>query len=697
MTNENPPQNRLADSTSPYLLQHAHNPVEWYPWGEEAFAAACEQDKPILLSIGYSACHWCHVMAHESFEDPATAEVMNRLFINIKVDREERPDLDRIYQLAHQLLTRRPGGWPLTMFLTPDDRIPFFGGTYFPDRARHGLPAFRDLLEGVAEAWRVRRDEIQVQNEAVIETLAEMAPTPAPEGTTLERTPLAVARRQLEQSFDSVHGGFGRAPKFPHPTQLTRLLRQAERESDARAQEMALFSLERMACSGLFDQAGGGFFRYSVDDRWMIPHFEKMLYDNALLLPLYADAWRVSGDPLFSDTAERIAAWAMKEMQLPEGGYASSLDADSEGEEGRFYLWTPEEAAACLDAEEYALVARYWGLDSGANFEGRWHLHAGERPETVAAAAGIDGTRAWSLIGSARRKLYELRRHRVPPGRDNKILTAWNALMIRGMAYAGGLMEHPGIIASAEQALDFLRVTLWRDGRLLATCKDGRAHLPAYLDDYAFLLDALLSLLQVRWRREDLDLAESLAEVLLVHFGDPAGGFFFTADDHERLLQRPKPFSDDATPSGNGVAALALGRLGHLLGEPRYLRAAEGVLRGAWNAVRETPYNHCALLDALEEQLEPPEVLTLRGEPERVAQWRRIAMRHHAPWRLVMALPNGTDGLPPALAGADLAGGVAAYFCEGHQCSAPVTDEESFVRQLRGRSRIRVTEGCVRE
>ncbi len=682
MTNESHHWNRLAESTSPYLLQHARNPVEWYPWGEEALAAARQRNRPILLSIGYSACHWCHVMAHESFEDPTTAEVMNRLFINIKVDREERPDLDRIYQAAHQLLTRRPGGWPLTMFLTPDEQIPFFGGTYFPDRARHGLPAFRDLLERVAETWRLRGDEIRAQNEAVIEALAEMAPTPALEDTVLDRVPLAMARRQLEQSFDRVHGGFGQAPKFPHPTYLNRLLRQAERESDTRARKMVLLSLERMAHGGLFDQVGGGFFRYSVDDRWMIPHFEKMLCDNALLLPLYADAWRITGDPLYRDTAERIAVWAMEEMQLPEGGYASSLDADSEGEEGRFYLWTPEEVAACLDTDEYVLAARYWGLDGDANFEGRWHLHARERLETVAAAAGVDGARAGSMLDSTRRKLYEARRHRVSPGRDDKVLTAWNALMIRGMAYAGGLLEHPGIIASAERALAFLRATLWRDGRLLATCKDGRAHLPAYLDDYAFLLDALLTLLQVRWRGEDLDLAESLAEVLLVHFSDPAGGFFFTADDHERLIQRMKPFSDEATPSGNGVAALALGRLGHLMAEPRYLRAAEGVLRGGWNRLQETPYAHCTLLDTLEERFYTPEVLTLRGEPERVAGWHRIAMRHHVPWRLVIALPNGMEGRQPAFVDAGEVEGVAAFFCEGPQCSAPVTDERFFLQRI---------------
>ena len=495
--------NHLAGETSPYLLQHAGNPVDWHPWGPEALAKAARENKPILLSVGYSACHWCHVMAHECFEDPQVAAVMNALFVNIKVDREERPDLDKIYQTAHALLTQRNGGWPLTMFLTPDGRIPFFGGTYFPKEPRYGLPGFVDLMQRVAGFYRERQADIAEQNTALLQALDSLAAPAYAPGRPSAR-PLDIARNQLEQHFDPVHGGFGRAPKFPHPTSLERLLRHwaATRDGgqpDERALHLATFTLERMALGGVYDQLGGGFCRYSVDDQWMIPHFEKMLYDNGPLLALYAQAYAATGDPLFARVADETAAWVMREMQAPEGGYYSTLDADSEGEEGRFYVWTPAEVRDLLGAD-YDLFARRYGLDREPNFEGHHHLHVFATAADLARESSTSEADVLRRLDAARATLLAARARRVRPGRDEKILTAWNGLMIRGMAIAARHLGRPEYALSAERALDFIRATLWRDGRLLATCKDGRAHLNAYLDDYVFLIDAILELLQVRWR-----------------------------------------------------------------------------------------------------------------------------------------------------------------------------------------------------
>jgi len=687
MTDASRPANRLADATSPYLQQHAHNPVDWWPWCDEALALARRENRPILLSIGYSACHWCHVMAHESFEDPATAALMNRLFVNIKVDREERPDLDRIYQTAHQLLAQRPGGWPLTVFLTPDDHTPFFAGTYFPKTPRHGLPSFTQLLEHIDTAWREQQEAIAEQNQALHAALRELQP----EGGTaaaLDAGPLEVARQQLARSYDAVHGGFGQAPKFPHPTQLERLLRHwaataAAGRPDRRALGMVTVTLDRMASGGLFDQLGGGFYRYSVDDEWDIPHFEKMLYDNGPLLGLYADAWRISGAPLYAAVCEATAGWVMREMQGPEGGYFSSLDADSEGEEGRFYVWSREEVEGLLDAPTYAAFARRYGLDGRPNFEGHWHLHVRAGVEEIAAAMGEDAAAVEARLAVAREILFQARARRIRPGRDDKVLTSWNALMIKGMARAAQAFGRADWLASAERASDFLCRELWRDGRLLASWKGGRANLPAYLDDHAFLVDALLALLQARWRRQDLDLAVALAEVLLAHFEDRQdGGFFFTADDHERLIHRPKPYGDESLPAGSGVAALALGRLGHLLGETRYLEAAERTLRNSWSHVARLPYAHATLLDALEEHLEPPEIVVLRGDAGLV-DWLTRATARYAPRRLSLAIPAGAPPLPPALAARQpAAAGCLAYVCRGTHCEAPVSDLAELDRRL---------------
>ncbi|MCP5140793.1 MAG: thioredoxin domain-containing protein [Gammaproteobacteria bacterium] len=667
--------NHLADQTNPYLLQHADNPVDWYPWGEAALARARAEGKPILLSIGYSACHWCHVMAHESFEDPATAEVMNRLFVNIKVDREERPDLDKIYQAAHQLIARRAGGWPLTVFITPGAHIPFFAGTYFPPKPRYQMPSFIDVLERVAGFYGENGDSLDEANRSLVDALARFDGSAEAASDALDDAPLTVARQQLAESFEPRHGGFGQAPKFPHPTNLTRLLRhQARHPDDREARDMALTTLTRMAEGGIHDHLGGGFCRYSTDERWEIPHFEKMLYDNGPLLALYAQAWSVNGDPLYQRTALETAGWVMREMQSPAGGYYSTLDADSEGEEGRFYVWDREQVRALL-GDDAAAFERRFCLDRSPNFEGRWHLHVD------AARSGPIDAATTARIDAARRRLFEERERRIHPGRDEKILTSWNGLMIRGMAIAGRVFQRDDFLDSAVRALDFVRAVLWRDGRLLATCKDGRAHLDAYLDDYAFLLDGVLELLQARWSRAHLDFAIALADALLAHFQADGGGFHFTADDHETLIHRPKPLADEATPSGNGIAAFALNRLGHLLGETRYTDAAERTVKSAFGAITRMPVIHCALLDALEEIEHPGEIVILRGAPSSFPSWRTRLDGGYAPSRMVFAIPASEAKLPGLLAERPAPGeGALAYVCRGTECRLPLSDPAQLER-----------------
>ncbi|MEI2742798.1 MAG: thioredoxin domain-containing protein [Candidatus Competibacter sp.] len=687
---ETPPRNRLSDETSPYLRQHADNPVAWQPWDEQALEQAQREEKPILLSIGYSACHWCHVMAHESFEDEATAQVMNELFVNIKVDREERPDLDKIYQTAFHLLQRRAGGWPLTMFLTHDDQTPFVGGTYFPKTARYGMPAFVDILRRVSAHYRQHRNELRAQNQALRDALRMEGDAPGSgTGAPLTDAPLRAARQQLLGSFDPVHGGFGGAPKFPHPTHLERLLRHwaaslARGQADAQAGSAALFTLRQMALGGVYDQLGGGFYRYSVDGEWQIPHFEKMLYDNGPLLALYAQAWRATREPLFRRIAEETGEWAMREMQAPEGGYHATLDADSEGEEGKFYLWSREQVQAVLDADEYAAFAARYGLDQPPNFEQHaWHLRMTDALAKPLPAASEAETAADDRLNAARRKLLERRSQRIWPGRDEKILTAWNGLMIRGMAIAGRHLDRADFVASAERALDFIRSTLWRDGRLLAVHMASQSRLNAYLDDHAFLIDGILELLQCRWREGDLDFALALADVLLDHFEDrEAGGFFFTSSDHERLIQRPKAAHDDAVPSGNGVAAQVLLKLGHLTGRTAYLEAAERMLLWAWPLLERMPASCGAVLAGLEDYLEPGQTVVLRGEGAALDAWRARCAAPYAPSRLTLAIPP--DAALPGLLAERRAGAspVIAYVCAGWRCLAPIAVLDDLERAL---------------
>jgi uncharacterized protein YyaL (SSP411 family) len=664
--------NRLAGATSPYLRQHAENPVDWHPWGEEALTRAREENKPILLSIGYSACHWCHVMAHESFEDRAVAAAMNENFVNIKVDREERPDLDQIYQTSHALMTRRSGGWPLTVFLTPEG-APYFAGTYFPKLSRYGVPGFLEMLPRIAAAYREQGPAIAEQSGRLARALdalepGESADAPLPTGAP------ARAIAGLQQSFDRVDGGFGGAPKFPHAAELEFCLRESKLRGDDEAREIVFTSLARMADGGIFDQLGGGFCRYSVDAQWTIPHFEKMLYDNAAMLSLYADAARAGGDAVFADVARSIVGWLEREMRAPDGAFYSSLDADSEGEEGKFYVWTREEARAVLSDEQWAVAAPHYGFDGPPNFEDHaWNLRVVASVAEVASRLGMKASDVQGQLAAARAALFAKRETRVRPGRDDKILTSWNALMIAALARASRALNEPAWADLAFRALDTLVATAWRDGRLYATRHGDDVALNAYLDDYAFLLSALLETMQTRFRRKDWSLAIDLADRLLDRFEDrDRGGFWFTSHDHERLYHRTKPAHDNATPSGNGIAAQRLITLGHLAAESRYVDAVERALKCFGTGLAESPGSQSTLLVALEQLLSPPSAIVLAGDARQTRAWRAALEREYRPDIHIVDIA-GADAPDALRKGEAPRQGAAAWICRGTQCLPAIT------------------------
>jgi len=694
--------NRLAQETSPYLNQHRDNPVDWWPWCEEALALARREQRPILLSIGYSACHWCHVMAHESFEDADTAALMNALYVNIKVDREERPDLDKLYQLAHQALVQRAGGWPLTVFLTPDDHLPFYAGTYFPRGPGRGMPAFGDVLRGVRTWFDQRPEEVRTQNASLRRFLDEyLAPGDAQGEPT--RVPIDAALAQLARSFDPVHGGFGRAPKFPHTADLELLLEcagsrpapvgavsaatadppvaavaaeAAPTGEGRRNAEMAALSLGRMADGGIHDQVGGGFSRYSVDAQWAIPHFEKMLYDNALLLPLYAREAARSGRTDFADSARGIVAWAQREMAAPEGGWYAALDADSEGEEGRYYVWDAAEVRGLLSPAQWALLEPYYGFDQAPNFEGHaWNPVRAATLAEVATARGVPLREAEDLVDGARELLRLHRAHRVRPGTDDKRLTAWNAMFAAGLARGARYLGEPVWSGLAARTLAFLQRECWRDGQLYASWKDGMARFPAYLDDYACLLDALDEQLATDFDAGQLAFASTVADALLARFEDRAhGGFWFTAEGHEALIGRQKPVHDESTPSGNGVAIRALLRLGHLVGEQRWIDAAERALRAFMPGLARSPHGSAGVLLALHEWLQPPAQVVVRVDSASRARWQATIDTLRRAGHRIYLFDAALDALPGLLAQRRPQPGGVAYLCRGTTCLAPITD-----------------------
>jgi uncharacterized protein len=685
--------NRLTAETSPYLLQHADNPVDWYPWGEEAFERARSEDKPVLLSVGYSACHWCHVMEHESFEDPETAAVMNDLYVNVKVDREERPDVDSIYMTAVQTLTGH-GGWPMTVFLTPTG-APFYGGTYFPPEPRHGLPSFRQLLVAVHQAYSERRDEVDRSAAGLRDALAENSRLQGP-ATSLEPALLDAAYRALIERYDATHGGFGAAPKFPQPMSLEFVLRHHARTGDERALDLLVHTLRRMARGGMYDQVGGGFHRYSVDAGWLVPHFEKMLYDNALLAQLYLHGYQATGDAELLRVAEETLAYVRREMTAPEGGFHSAQDADSEGVEGRFYVWSAAEVDRILGPDDGALFRRYYGITPSGNFEGHNILHVegdgvpAAATERVATEAGVSADQLDKVLERGRRALYQARAERVWPARDDKVLTSWNAMMLRAFATAARVLGSDDSRAVAVRNAEFLLRELRPDGRLKRTWRAGTARIDAFLEDHALLADALLSLYEATFDAQWVAEARGLADEMLERFWDDEEGLFYdAAASGERLVVRPRDVYDNATPSGNSAATLMLLRLSVFTGEPRYERVAVRVLRSMGELLRRAPMGFGHLLAALDFHLATPQEVVIVGD-EAAADTRAlldvVAERYRPNTVLALRRPDRGGEVAeviPLLADREtLEGRATAYVCQRFACRRPVTGPDALRSEL---------------
>ena len=679
--------NRLAHETSLYLKQHANNPVDWFPWGPEALARAKELDRPIFLSVGYSACHWCHVMEHESFEDEATAAVMNAHFVCIKVDREERPDIDTIYMNALHLLTREGGGWPLSVFLAPD-LTPFFAGTYYPpdDRyAAHGRPGFKQLLAGIHNAWHTQRDKITEIGASIVADLQGMSRLEAGEAAVSPEL-LAGALSTLRRSYDPRHGGFGSAPKFPHALELRLLLRLSDRFADPVALDMVTHTLTAMARGGIYDQVGGGFARYSVDAKWLVPHFEKMLYDNALLTSAYVEAYRKTGDPFFWQIARDTLDYIIREMWSDSRGFFSTQDADSEGEEGKFYVWSLEQLREILGTEDAEFACKVWGATKEGNFEGHNILFRTLSDEDEAKAHGLAVADFQTKLQGVKNTLYAARAKRVWPGRDEKILTAWNGLMIAAFAQFGMATDDEDTKVAA-LAADFILTTMRTpDGRLHRTAGAGQPpKLNGYLEDYAFLADALVTLYEATFDPKWLRAAIELAEVMLKHFADKdAPGFFFTADDHEQLIARTKDLHDGSTPSGNAMAVTALLRLAALTGRRDLAEPAERALKGYRATMADHPAASGQMLVALDFYLGPVQQIAIVG-PQHDKDTRRAiaaARRGFAPNRVV-AFHDPAAGPPPAdlaplFEGKEAVGGAATVFvCENFACRAPLVGADA--------------------
>ncbi len=678
-------ENRLIHETSPYLLQHAHNPADWYPWGDEALDKAKAEDKPILLSIGYSSCHWCHVMAHESFEDEDTAQLMNENFINIKVDREERPDLDTIYMRAVVAMTGR-GGWPLTVFLTPDGK-PFFGGTYFPPEDRHGLPSFRRALQSVSQIYRERKDDILDSAQGILDHIVQQDVSPGVPRAQLSLTALDEAVRTLNKNFDQANGGFGAAPKFPQAMVLDFLLRDYHRSGNSQALRIVERSLEKMAQGGIYDQLGGGFHRYSVDNKWLVPHFEKMLYDNALLSRLYLRAYQATGKPLYLRVVEETLEYVLREMTSPEGGFYSAQDADSEGEEGKFFVWTPAEIKAVLGEEEGALFNQYFAVTEEGNFEGKNILSIPRYPDVVAHLAGVSVERLEEVIIQGRRQLFEAREQRVRPGRDDKVITSWNGLMLASFAEAARILAREDYREAAVRNADFLLRELHRDGQLLRTYKDGQAKVQGYLEDYAFLSDGLLVLYEAtfdeRWFLE----ARALADAMLSRFKDQSGSGFYDTDGEGALITRPRSWDDNAIPSGNSMAADILLRLSALTGETDYEKAAEDVLGAVSSAAAKHPSAFGHLLSVLNFYLSPPEEIAIVGDPtaDDTQELLKVVYGHYRPSKVVAVGVPKDEGetVVPLLAGRSQVDEQAtAYVCRRFTCHRPVNTPHDLAAQL---------------
>lgn len=684
--------NRLINETSPYLLQHAHNPVDWYPWCKEAFEEAEKQDKPVLLSIGYSACHWCHVMERESFENVNIAKLMNDNFICVKVDREERPDLDHIYMNAVQLMTRH-GGWPMTVFLFPDGR-PFFGGTYFPPQDRYNMPGFPKVLTAIANAYqnpseRSRLDQAGTEVLEEIESMNNFVPTDSPLSIEILRK----AYHNLATNFDSRNGGFGRAPKFPQPMNLSFLLKTFARSKEQKTLEMVELTLDKMARGGIYDHLAGGFARYSTDEKWLVPHFEKMLYDNALLSQVYLHAYQVTQNQYYKQITEEILDWVVAEMTDPKGGFYSTLDADSEGEEGKFYVWEKEEIEKILgnDAKQFI---EYYGVTKHGNFEERNILFIDfpvkEMEERVSKLCSIKVEDLRESLASSRKRLREIRAKRVWPGLDDKILTAWTAMMLKSFAEASQILKRDDYKTVAIKAADFLLTYNSINGRLLRSYKNDQARFNAYQEDYAYFIDALISLYEATFQTKWLIEARRLTDIMIDQFwDDEEGGFFFTSKDHEELITRSKEFTDNATPSGNSVAVDSLLKLQHIFNDERYGKIAERVLNLLGKAVERFPGGFGHMLGALDFHLSQAKEIVVVGEIEANDTKALVdaIYQNHLPNKIVLVVDpsdNESVKLFPLVANRSMINGKAtAYVCENFTCKEPVTKADELIKQLK--------------
>jgi uncharacterized protein YyaL (SSP411 family) len=680
--------NRLAGTKSPYLQQHADNPVDWYPWCEEALARARAEDKPILVSIGYSSCHWCHVMAHESFENPAIAELMNNNFINIKVDREERPDIDSVYMEAVQMLTGH-GGWPLNVFLTPDLK-PFFGGTYWPPTPKHGLPSWPQVLQAIALAWRNEREKVLASADQLTSYLGA-AQTVQPSNQMLSLDLLDQAWQRMRDRFDWTNGGFDGAPKFPQAMNLEFLLRTYKRISQQEPLAMVELTLQRMATGGIYDHLGGGFHRYTVDAAWTVPHFEKMLYDNALLSQLYVYAWQVTGLEVYRRVAEGVLDYVKRAMTSPEGGFYSAEDADSEGEEGKFYVWRTDEIVEALGEEDAAIFMRYYGVTEEGNFEGKNVLTISSSIDQLAREFSMAEDEVRTTLQRGRERLFAVREQRPRPGRDDKILTSWNALMLRAFALAGRIFNRVEYLDIARRNADFLLSSLRQGSTLLHFYKQEPGEVEAFLDDYAYLIEALITLYETVFELHWLEEAKTLADRMIESFADEVhGGFFDTA--HHQSLQlpvRPKTLFDSAVPSGNATASAALLRLAALTGENRYERYGLGPLRLVRDALTKQPLALGKMLCALDFYLATPHEIAIIGDPAR-ADTRAlldIVFQRFLPNTVIAVSPpaqvQAASNLVPLLSGRSVLDGKAtAYVCERYTCKLPVTTADALAAQL---------------
>ena len=683
MTDEH--TNRLIHETSPYLLQHAHNPVDWYPWSEEAFEKAKKENKPVLLSIGYSACHWCHVMERESFENEKIAALMNELFVNIKVDREERPDLDEIYMNAVQMLTGR-GGWPMTMFLTPEGK-PFYGGTYFPPEDRQGMPGFPRILQGVAQAYRERPADVEKSVAQILETLHHMAES-QPSEKDFAPGIIAESCEKIARAYDSENGGLGQAPKFPNPGVYELFLRYYSESGDERYLTMVAQTLSKMAQGGIYDHVGGGFHRYSVDAKWLVPHFEKMLYDNAQLLRIYSQAYVITREPLYKTVVEESARYLLREMHQPEGGFYSTQDADSEGDEGKFFVWTLAEIDALLGAEDGEVFARMYDVTEEGNFEEKNILHPILTVDQANKFFRKEKSEIEALIARTKEKLFTAREKRIKPFRDEKIIAAWNGLLLSGLAEAIKITGASSCLEASRRTVEFIFGRMFRDGYLLHVYKDGQAKLRGYLDDYAFVALGLLDLYEVLLDRSLIDRAMELADIMLREFWDErGGGLFYTGKSHEPLISRAKPVFDASIPSGNAIAAQLLLRLYHLVGAEEYHTRAETILRSYYDAMVSQPFGFAHMLCALDQYLHPAQEIVIVGERSDARTTDLIKEIHslYLPNKAVLIFAPGEslEKVSPLMVGKQqIDGRPTAYVCQNFTCSAPVTSWAELKRLL---------------